>query len=180
MGAETDDIRIREVAESDGEALTAIYNHYVTTTTVTFEEQPVSRAEMTDRISEVLKAKLPFLVAESALGVIGFAYATKWKGRSAYRHSVETTVYLADGSSRRGIGSALYRRLIVLLETAGLHAVIGGIALPNDASIALHEKFGFTQVASFREVGYKFGRWIDVGYWERLLDSPAVINDVES
>jgi phosphinothricin acetyltransferase len=165
--------RIREATPADALALASIYNHYVTNTTVTFEEQPVSAAEMGERLGEVIKAQLPFLVAESASEVIGFAYASKWKGRCAYRFSVETTVYLADGRQGRGIGSALYLGLISRLQDAGFHAAIGGIALPNDPSVALHEELGFAQVARFRQVGFKFNRWIDVGYWERLLEMPS-------
>src|SRR4029450_10891594 len=111
----------------------------------------------------------PCLVAESGAGVVGYAYATKWKARSAYRFSVETTVYLAAGLGRRGLGSRLYEELFRVLKEKGVHAAIGGIALPNDASVALHEKFGMRKVAHFEQVGFKFGKWVDVAYWERIL-----------
>jgi phosphinothricin acetyltransferase len=170
-GRSESDIRLREAVASDGEAIAAIYNHYVKNTTITFEEVSVSGAEMTARISEVQDAKLPYLVAEAGERTVGFAYASKWKGRCAYRFSVETTVYLAQDNIRRGLGSLLYRELLSRLDEAQLHAAIGGIALPNEASIALHQKLGFVQVAQFREVGFKFGRWIDVGYWERVFET---------
>jgi len=96
-------------------------------------------------------------------------YASKWHGRSAYRFSTEITVYLAPAHVGRGIGSQLYARLFPILRDRGIHAVIGGIALPNEASVALHEKFGLEKVAHFKEVGYKFDRWIDVGSWQGIL-----------
>lgn len=158
---------IRPAAASDAEQIAAIYNHYVVNTVVTFEEEPVSDAEMRRRMDEVSASSLPWLVAESDDRLVGYAYATKWKARSAYRFSVETTVYLADGLGKLGLGSGLYEELFSRLDAKGIHAVIGGIALPNDASIALHEKFGMRKVAHFSEVGFKFGRWVDVGYWQR-------------
>ena len=142
-------------------AIVAIYNHYVRETIVTFEEEPVSAAEMASRIAEVATHGLPWLVAEQDRAVVGYAYA--------YRYSVESTVYLASGRDRQGLGSALYSELFRRLAAAGSHAVIAGIALPNAGSVALHEKFGMSKVAHFKEVGFKFGRWIDVGYWEGLL-----------
>ena len=101
--------------------------------------------------------------------VVGYAYATKWNRRSAYRFSAEVTVYLDHGRRGRGIGSKLYQQLLPTLQLSGIHVAIGGIALPNNASVALHEKLGFQKVAQFREVGFKFNKWIDVGYWEKVL-----------
>jgi phosphinothricin acetyltransferase len=124
---------------------------------------------MAKRIADLQSQTLPWLVAEKDGSVIGFAYATPWKTRSAYRFSVEITVYLAPGHGRNGVGSALYQQLFEHLRARGAHSVIGGIALPNDASVALHEKFGLSKVAHFHEVGFKFGRWIDVGYWQLTL-----------
>lgn len=161
---------IRAAAPEDAEAIAAIYNHHVVETIVTFEEEPVAPAEMARRISEVQAATLPWLVAEEGGRVVGYAYATPWRSRFGYRFSVEVTVYTAPGKERRGIGSRLYGELLPLLEAKRLHTAMGGIALPNDASVALHEKFGFRKVAHFRESGIKFGRWIDVGYWQRILD----------
>ena len=98
----------------------------------------------------------------------GYAYAAPWRARAAYRHSVETSIYLAPGAGGRGLGARLYRALFAALPSH-VHAAIGGVSLPNPASVALHERLGFRKVAHFREVGRKFGRWIDVGYWQRLL-----------
>jgi len=102
-------------------------------------------------------------------GILGYAYATSWKVRAAYRHAAESSIYLAQEATGRGLGSRLYTALIAELGQRGLHCVIGGAALPNPVSVALHEKLGFTKVGEFREVGFKFGRWIDVAYWELLL-----------
>ncbi len=99
----------------------------------------------------------------------GYAYASEWKSRCAYRYSVETTVYLHPDARGKGIGTLLYQELIRKLSKLELHAAIGGIALPNDASVALHEKIGFKKAAHFKQVGYKFNKWVDVGYWELIL-----------
>ncbi len=101
--------------------------------------------------------------------VVGWAYATAWKARSAYRFSVETTVYVAASHQGRGIGAALYGALLGDLRGRELHSAVGGIALPNPASVALHEKLGFKKIAHFAEVGRKFDRWVDVGYWQLIL-----------
>jgi L-amino acid N-acyltransferase YncA len=162
-------VKIRAAESSDANALAEIYNHYVLGTVVTFEENPISGTDMEQRIDAVGSSTLPWLVAEKDGRTVGYAYASPWKTRSAYRFSVEVTVYLAPESAGCGIGSLLYGELLAQLQGLGAHAVIGGIALPNDASVALHEKFGFKKVAHFPQVGFKFGQWIDVGYWERVL-----------
>ena len=160
---------VRAVTPADAGAVAAIYNHYVLQTVVTFEEEPVTSDEMSRRIDEVRAGSLPWFVAERAGAIAGYAYASRWRARSAYRFSSEVTVYLAPEQGRRGIGSALYAELLSALRGSGQHAAIGGIALPNDASVALHEKFGFKKVAHFEQTGFKFNRWIDVGYWELIL-----------
>ncbi|HEX8606942.1 MAG TPA: GNAT family N-acetyltransferase [Pseudoduganella sp.] len=125
---------------------------------------------MRGRIAAVQDGGLPWLVLETAGGVVaGYAYATRWRVRHAYRFSVETTVYLAHDSTGKGYGTALYTALLQRLREAGCHLAIGGIALPNEASVALHERLGYRKVAHFGEVGRKFDRWIDVGYWELKL-----------
>jgi len=170
------DITIRAAQSRDLQAIGDIYNHYVRTSIVTFEEEPVTVAEIARRIEEVQSASLPWLVAEQDSTVAGYACATPWRTRAAYRFSVEITIYLAAGHAGRGIGSMLYSQLLPSLQAQRIHAVVGGIALPNEASIALHEKFGFRKVAQFQEVGFKFNRWIDVGYWQCTLKpgtSPA-------
>jgi len=162
-------ISIRSAKESDAAALARIYNHYVSATCVTFETDPVPAPDMAGRIAETQRASLPWLVAEDSGQVVGYAYASKWKGRCAYRYSVESTVYLDASSTGKGIGSRLYAELITAIRALSMHAVIGGIALPNEQSIALHERLGFKKVAHFEQVGYKQDRWIDVGYWQLLV-----------
>jgi phosphinothricin acetyltransferase len=160
---------IRQATQADATGVVDIYNHYVRKTVVTFEEEPLPAEEMARRIDEVRSASLPWLVAELDDHIVGYAYAAPWKRRAAYRYAVEITVYLHPKYLGRGLGSQLYTELFAILKTTRAHAVIGGIALPNDASVALHEKFGMHRVALFEEVGFKFNRWIDVGYWELTL-----------
>ena len=164
------DILIRPATLDDAAAMCAIYNPYVASTTISFEEQPVAPGDMAGRIAGVHEAGLPWLVACDGDRLLGYAYATKWRARPAYRTSVESSVYLDAGASGRGLGAALYRALLDALRTRGVHMVIGGIAQPNARSVALHEKLGFRKVAHFSEVGRKFGRWVDVGYWELRLE----------
>lgn len=159
---------IRACRANDAAAIAEIYNHYVRTTVVTFEEAPVTAAEMTQRIADV-SARYPWHVFDDGGAAVGWAYATPWKTRSAYRFSVETTVYVAASHHGRGVGGALYRALIDDLRTRNVHSAVGGIALPNPASVALHEKLGFRKIAHFAEVGRKLDRWVDVGYWQLIL-----------
>lgn len=159
---------IRACGLSDASQICGIYNHHVRETVVTFEETSVSVDEMARRIGAVTE-KWPWFVWEEQGAIAGYAYAAAWKERSAYRFSVESTVYVAQGQFRRGIGAALYGALIPELEQRGAHCVVGGIALPNAASVALHEKLGFVKVGHFTEIGFKLGRWVDVGYWALIL-----------
>lgn len=159
---------LRPATPADAAAICAIYNPYVRDTIISFEEAPVTDAEMVQRITETTR-RYPWFVAEDGGRLVGYAYASPWRVRSAYRFAAETTVYVAPEAPRRGVGTALYRAVIDALRAAGLHCAMGGIALPNPASVALHEKLGFRQVAQFREVGWKFDRRIDVGYWQLLL-----------
>jgi len=166
---------IRPVLPTDAARICEIYNHYVTKTIVTFEEQAVSVGDMRTRIAAVAE-RFPWLVLERNGEIAGFAYAAPWKARIGYRFSVESSIYLAPECVGRGFGPALYGALLEALPPLGIHCVIGGAALPNPGSVALHEKLGFSQIAHFRQVGRKFDRWIDVGYWERILSTPAHSN----
>ena len=159
---------IRPACLADANAIAAIYNHYVKTTTITFEEEAVTPGEMAARIESV-SAQLAWLVYERNGEVIGYAYATPWRARSAYRFSVETTVYVDASCARQGLGMQLYTALIAALRGQDIQVVLGGIAQPNPASVGLHERLGFEKVAHFKNVGRKFDQWIDVGYWERQL-----------
>ncbi|MCW3482205.1 GNAT family N-acetyltransferase [Neisseriaceae bacterium JH1-16] len=166
-------LSIRSVHADDAAAIAAIYAHYVAHTTISFEETAPDAAEMTQRLAATAAHGLPWLVLEEGGRVLGYAYAGVWKGRSAYRHTVEASVYLDPTAGGRGLGSRLYQTLFEQLRAQGMHSVISSIALPNPASVALHERFGFTQVGRFREVGRKFGQWHDVGYWQLLLEGEA-------
>ena len=160
---------IRPAAHSDLEEVARIYNHYILNDIATFEEKPVSASEMAGRLDVVQSAGLPWLVAEEHGKVLGYAYAGRWSGRCSYRFSVESTVYVDPAAVGQGLGTALYEVLLGTLRDRSVHVVIGGIALPNAASVALHERLGFQKVAHFREIGFKFNKWIDVGYWQTAL-----------
>lgn len=163
------ELMVRPAVPGDAEQIAKIYNHYVLTTAITFEEAEVPAPEMADRILVIQSTPLPWLTAMRGARIVGYAYAGKWKVRSAYRFSTEVTVYVGPGREGTGVGSALYRQLLAALKSCGVHAAIAGIALPNAASIRLHEKFGFKKVAHFPEVGFKFNRWVDVAYWQLNL-----------
>jgi len=162
-------IQVRAATAADSQAIARIYNHYIRESVITFEESEVTASEMNSRVEKVNDSSLPWLVAEMDGALLGYAYATKWKERSAYRYAVESSIYMDPNRVGSGSGTALYRELLSCLRTKSVHTVIGGIAQPNDASIALHEKLGFSKVAHFKEVGFKFGRWVDVAYWQLAL-----------
>lgn len=163
------DTTVRTARLADAGAITKIYNHYIKTSTATFETEPVAVDTIEQRMRAVRAERLPWLVAAEDDACLGYAYATQWKDRHAYRFSVESTVYLAPEAAGRGLGRALYEALFRALEDADVHVVVGGITLPNPASVALHEKLGMVKVAHFNEIGFKFGQWVDVGYWQRCL-----------
>lgn len=160
---------IRPAVASDAAAICGIYNPYVLNTTISFELEPVSEHTMAARMADI-QAHFPWLVYEAEGELLGYAYASKWKPRAAYARSVESSVYLREGLGGRGIGRQLYAALFEALRPLGTHLVLGGIALPNAASVALHERMGFVKCAHFSEVGEKFGRLLDVGYWQLKLE----------
>ncbi len=160
---------VRSATLADAAAIAGIYNHHVLHTIVTFEEEAVTAADMAHRITETIAAELPWLVWVENSVVLGYAHASKWKSRCAYRYAAESTVYLDKTATGRGLGTQLYTALIAELRQKKIHGIIGGIALPNAASVALHEKLGFQPIGQFKEVGWKFEKWIDVGYWELLI-----------
>jgi len=162
-------MNIRPVKLEDAFEINEIYNYYILNSVATFEEKPVSVEEMKNRIRSTI-VKFPWLVYEVDEKIIGYAYAKDWKLRAAYRQSVESSVYLKPDGLNKGVGSKLYNDLIKILVQQNMHVVIGGISLPNAASIALHEKFGFKKVAHFKEVGFKFKNWVDVGYWQLTIN----------
>jgi L-amino acid N-acyltransferase YncA len=161
-------IDIRSASPADAVAIQRIYAPIVAETVISFEDVPPTVEEMAGRIAATLPSH-PYLVALMEGQVAGYAYASQHAERVAYRHSVNVTVYIAANARMRGVGTALYRELLPQLQQRGFHAAFAGIALPNDGSVALHESVGFQPVGIYREVGFKFGRWHDVGWWQRLL-----------
>lgn len=169
---------LRVATIGDAAAIAAIYAPYVTDTVISFEERPPTAEEMAQRLAKTLP-QYPWLVAEADGKVVGYAYGGRFAERAAYRWSVETTVYVRQDSHRAGIGRSLYELLIVILIFQGYHSAFGGITLPNAASIGLHEAMGFEPVGIYKEVGFKFGRWLDVGWWRLgLLESRRVPHDI--
>ena len=174
---------IRLATESDAEAIERIYAPFVLYTAVSFETEPPGVDEMRSRILKIL-ARLPWLVCESAGGVIGYAYASRHKERAAYGWSVDVTVYIHEDHRRHGVGKALYTSLLAVLRLQGFYNAYAGITLPNPGSVGLHEAMGFTPVGVYRAVGYKLGRWHDVGRWQLALrdhsTAPAAPADIAS
>lgn len=159
---------IRACEPKDIPQICEIYNYYISHTVITFEEIPLTVTEMSARIESYTKLH-PWLVCEVDGSVVGYAYASKWKERSAYKNTAEVTVYIKNGLAGQGYGKALYSALLDKLKVLGGHVVLGCIALPNETSVGLHEYFGFKKVAHFTEVGCKFNRWVDVGYWQKII-----------
>jgi len=159
---------IRYVEPKDAEEICGIYNFFVNNTDITFEEQPVSAAEMEKRIRDVT-ATYPWLVVEEEGRILGYAYSGKYRERSAYRYTAELTIYIKNGEEGRGLGAELMGRVIEETRRRGFHSLVSAIAIPNERSVSIHEKFGFEKIGHFKEVGFKFDRWIDVGYWELVL-----------
>ena len=163
------ELAIRSANPNDAEAIASIYGPYVRDTSISFETEPPSAEEMRSRIVATLSGH-PYLVAERGGAVIGYAYSGPFHRRAAYRTTVEVSAYIAADARGGGAGRALYEALLTELRTRSFHAAIGVIALPNAASVALHERFGFRHVGTLREVGAKFGHWHDVGWWQLRLN----------
>jgi L-amino acid N-acyltransferase YncA len=162
---------IRPAGRADAGPIAAIFAHYVTATVTTFEEVPPTAADWGRRLEELAAASLPFLVAEDDGGAVaGYAYASPWRPKPAYRHTVEDTVYISPGLTGRGLGRALLEALLAGCEQAGARQVIAVIAdTGSDASSALHRRCGFTDAGRLAAVGRKHGRWIDTVLMQREL-----------
>lgn len=160
---------IREARSSDAESFAAIYAPYVRDTCVSFEGEAPGAEEMASRIADKLGHGFPWLALESEGRIAGYAYYGPWRSREAYKNTVESTIYIDRAFQGRGLGSRLYAELIDRARAQGRRAMIGIVALPNDASEALHRKAGFVRVGVYREVGFKLGRWVDIASWELLL-----------
>lgn len=170
MGKVDFGVCVRPAARGDEAEIAAIYNWYIEQSTATFELEPVTDDIMLARMT-VPDGSGVWLVACINDELVGYAYAGKWKLRPAYSRSRETSVYVKQDRVGRGIGKALMQGLIDVLKNEPIHILIAGITLPNAPSVALHEKLGFKPVGHFEEVGYKFGSYADVGYWQLIMDS---------
>ena len=164
-------ITVRAAAAADTPAVAAIYAPLVTSSAVTFEEQPPRPDEIGRRM--LAPPRLPWLVGDDDGRVAGYAYASAHRARPAYRWSAECSVYLDPAYQGRGLGRRLYERLIAEIGGLGYRSLYAGIALPNPASVGLHEALGFTPAGVFRDVGYKLGAWRDVGWWQFALTGPS-------
>ncbi len=160
-------MNIRKVELEDSAQIADIYNYYISNTHHTFETEVLSGEEMRERIGETYET-YPYLVAESNGEIQGYVYAAQFKLRQAYQYSVEVSVYVRNQSKQKGIGSEIYRKLFEILKETNIHALVAGISLPIYASVKFHEKLGYEKVAHFKEVGYKLGRWVDVGFWQMM------------
>jgi phosphinothricin acetyltransferase len=167
-------VRIRAARREDAAAIASVYAPYVEGSVISFEMEPPGAEAIGQRMAAAGEL-YPWLAAEDETGaLVGYAYAAAFRTRAAYRWAVETTVYVKAGGHRRGTGSALYRPLLAILEAQGFTQAIAAIALPNDPSVALHERLGFFHAGTYQEVGFKLGGWWDVGLWQRTLALPAV------
>lgn len=160
---------IRGVEIRDAADIAAIYNYYIRETIITFETEEIDTAEMENRIKKILEAGYPFIIHEENNKITGYAYVGKFRERSAYSESLETSIYLDINEKGRGIGRKLYKRLIELSQEAGVHVLIGVVSYPNLASQRLHESVGFEKAGVIKEAGKKFGKYIDVEFWSYIL-----------
>jgi len=167
-------VKVRAASADDAAALASIYAPYVEGTAITFEDEAPGPAEILARMKAGTDL-YPWFVAEADEGgIVGYAYACAFRTRSAYRFAVETTVYVRRGEGRRGVGRLLYTPLLAALKGQGFTQAIAAISLPNDESVGFHEHFGFVHTGTYRDVGWKLGRWIDVGLWQRPLAPKSV------
>ena len=166
---------IRLASAADAAAVQAIYAPYVRETAISFETEPPTVEEMGRRIRAILE-HAPWLVCERDGAMVGYAYAGRFHARAAYRWSVELTVYVDQAQRRNGLGLALYTALLDALRLQGFRVAIGTITVPNPASVGLHERLGFQRAALLPAIGFKHGRWHDVGWWsldlQQLADPP--------
>ncbi|PCJ64516.1 MAG: phosphinothricin acetyltransferase [Bacteroidetes bacterium] len=159
-------IQIREAQVSDAGPITNIYNYYIRETILTFDLDEIGISDFEKKIPTIQKS-YPFIVATQNNRVIGYAYASQWKTKAAYKHTAETTIYMNPDDRSKGTGLRLYNALLSSMPLYDLVTAIGGITIPNEASIKLHKKLGFHKVAEFKKVGFKFDEWIDVEYWQK-------------
>lgn len=163
------DFLIRDVQPNDAAQIVDIYNYYIEHTIITFEEELLSDTDIKTRIEKIRKKSYPFIVYEKDGLILGYAYLNNWRERTAYDITLETSIYLAHDIIGSGIGTILYKELIKRSKTIGIHSLIGVISLPNAESQRLHHKLGFSLIGNFKESGRKFGKLIDVEFWQLVL-----------
>lgn len=161
-------VSIRSACAADAAALAAIYAPYVTETAISFEEAPPSTQGMAERIAAT-QTRYPYLVAEDETGILGYAYASAYRPRHAYRFTAEVSAYCAPRTQGCGVGCALYEPLLERLTAGGFRTAVAIITLPNDRSVRFHERMGFNHVGTIAKVGHKFEKWHDTGLWQRDL-----------
>ena len=159
---------IRNVLISDIPQVVEILNYYVGNDSCTFQINPYTISEISEKIAEITKV-YPYIVMEEDNEVIGFAYASRWREKQAYDKSAETTIYLNPQQKHRGLGKILYQELIEQLRQKNFRLLVACLTLPNPSSVRLHESLGFEKAGEFRDAGYKFNRWCDVGFWQKVL-----------
>lgn len=160
---------MRKALPSDADRIAEIYNYYIENTVITFEKNLIDGEEIKQRISNVIYKGFPYIVYEEQGTVIGYAYLDNWRSRAAYNITLETSIYLDHLSTNKGFGRTLYAELIRQAQTLDIHSLIGVISLPNLPSQKLHQELGFRLVGNFKESGIKFGRLIDVEFWQLML-----------
>jgi phosphinothricin acetyltransferase len=165
-------VRIRMAAIEDLPAINAIYNYYVLHSTCTYQEVPETNAARLAWFASRSLEQHPVIVAEEGNAILGWGALSPFRPRDAYRFTVEASVYVHHDNHRRGIGTVLLEELIRLARAAGHHSIIGGASADQTASIALQECLGFQRVSHYKEVGYKFGQWLDVIYLQLMLNGP--------
>ncbi|MDR0733780.1 MAG: GNAT family N-acetyltransferase [Dysgonamonadaceae bacterium] len=160
---------IRNVKPGDAESIAKIYNYYIENTAITFDENPVTTGNIRQKIAAICNKAYPYLVYEKDGQPLGYAFISTWRPQSAYGISLETSIYIDPQHTGKGLGSELYKALIEKSRQINIHSLIAVISLPNESSRKLHEKFGFRLIGNFKETGFKFGRLIDVEFWQKIL-----------
>ena len=166
----TKTMNIRKATLDDACEICEIYNYYIENTAVTFETVPVSELEIRKRIAEVFSTGYVFYVGEVNGKIIGYYYTHRWRDRCAYALTAEISIYLDKNETGKGYGTQLVEHLLHHIDKSKIHVLIAGICIPNEASVRLHEKFGFQQISHMKEIGRKFDQWRDVGHWQLIFE----------
>ena len=161
-------VRVREALAEDMSPVSDLVNHFIETSWFNFRNQPQTTVEWLAEW-ERYSRDYPWLIAETGDEIVGVAYAAPFKLREAYRWCAEVTIYVSPAHHKKGVGRALYEKLIPILQQRGFHSVVALVALPNPPSVALHEAFGFVPAGRLQDAGFKMGEWHDIGFWQLVL-----------